>query len=359
MDKIPYGTKYAYDNLPYIFPNADIRTSRVFPDLSRNENAEDTARVLIIVGPEFTPEPDEMRALIHFAASGKNQIFISALNFGDTVMAMLNLAVKEDFFGGVDSAAISLLDPKKKDWVKYSYPGYSNRSYFTTLDTGYTMILGNDIMERPNFARISYANGGSLFIHLDPFAFSNFFLLHRDNKSYYDIALSYMSKSAGVVEWSDYFRYRKSRENSSSLRFILGNRSLRWAFWLTIILFALMFFIESKRKQRPIKVIHVPRNASEDFVKTVGRLYFQQKNNQNLATKMVAAFLENIRSAYKLSTSLLDEEFVRKLAFRTGRPVSETEKVVQLIHEVRLKPILSDQELMDLHNQISQFNKSA
>ncbi len=338
MDRIPYGTKYSYDNLPFIFPNADIRTSRIFPDLSRNENAEDTSRVLIIIGPEFTPEPDEMRALIHFAASGKNQIFISALNFGDTVMAMLNLALKEDLFGEEDSAAISLLDPIKRDWIKYSYPGYSNRSFFTSLDTGYTMILGKDIKGRPNFVRISYASGGSLFIHLDPFDFSNFFLLHRKNKSYYDIALSYMSKRADVVEWSDYFRYRKSRENFSSLRFILGNRSLRWAFWLTLILFLLMFFVESKRKQRPIKVIPVLRNASEDFVKTVGRLYFQQKNNQNLATKMVAAFLENIRSVYKLSTSVLDEDFVHKLAFRTGRPVSETEKMVQLIHEVRLKP---------------------
>ncbi len=359
MDRIPYGTKYSYDNLPFIFPNADIRTSHVFPDLSKNENGEDTSKILIIVGPEFAPEPDEMRALIRFAASGKNQVFISALNYGDTVMKMLNLTLKEDLFGEADSAEISLLDPIKGDWLKYSYPGYSNRSFFAGIDTGYTTILGKDIMGRPDFIRISYLGGGSLFIHLDPFAFSNFFLLHRRNKSYYDIAFSYMFKRAGIVEWSDYFRYRKSRQNFSSLRFILGNRSLRWAFWLTLILFLLMFFIESKRKQRAIKMFPVLRNASEDFVKTVGRLYFQQKNNQNLATKMVAAFLENIRSAYKLSTSILDEDFAFKLAFRTGRPINEIKKVVQLIHEVRLKSELSDQELMDLHNQISQFNKSA
>ncbi len=357
MDRIPYGTKYSYDNLTFIFPKATIRTSRMFPDLSRYENTDDTTRVLIIVSPEFAPEPDEMHALIHFAASGKNQIFISALSYGDTVMRMLNLSSARDLFGKEDSAGISLLDPIKRDWEKYSYPGYSNRTFFTGIDTGYTMILGRDIMGRPDFVRISYVNGGSIFIHLDPFAFSNFFLLHKENKSYYDIALSYMSRHAGVVEWSDYFRYRKRRENFSSLRFILGNRSLRWAFWLSLILFLLIFIVESKRKQRAIKVIPDLRNASEDFVKTVGRLYFEQKNNQNLTTKMVAAFLENIRSAYKLSTSFLDEDFVQKLSFRSGRPVSEATKMVQLIHEVRLKPVLSDQELMDLHNQISQFNK--
>ena len=92
------------------------------------------------------------------------------------------------------------------------------------------------------------------------------------------------------------------RESFSALHFILSKRSLRWAFWLTLILlFLLMFLVESKRKQRPIAEIPALRNASEDFVKTVGRLYFQQKNNQNLAAKMVAAFLENIRSTYNLS----------------------------------------------------------
>ena len=117
--------------------------------------------------------------------------------------------------------------------------------------------------------------------------------------------------------------------------------------------------MESKRKQRPIIEIPPLKNASVDFVKTVGRLYFQQKNNQNLAAKMVAAFLENIRSAYNLSTSVLNEDFVHKLAFRTGKPVGEVQQIVNLIHEVRLKPDLPDRELMDLHFQISQFNKSA
>jgi hypothetical protein len=357
MDKIPYGTKYTYDNLPFIFPDADIRTSSSFPILFQTENGNDTPRTLIIIGPEFRPEPDEMHDIIRFAASGKNQVFISALYFGDTVMAMLNLKLKEDIFFEGDSTEISLLGPDQNEWINYSYPGYSNRTYFDGIDTGYTMILGKNISGKPDFIRISYDKGGSIFIHLDPFSFTNFFLLHKKNSSYYDIALSNMQKQSRIVEWSDYFRYRKSRKSFSSLRFIIANRSLRWAFWLTLILFLLMFFVESKRKQRSIAVIPELRNASEDFVKTVGRLYFQQKNNLNLATKMITAFLENIRSSYNLSTSLLDEEFAQKLAIRAGRPLSEIILMVQLIRDIRMKPVLSDQELMDLHFKISQFNK--
>jgi hypothetical protein len=359
IDKIPYGTKYTYDNLPFIFPDADIRTSSRFPVLFQNENTDDTSRALIIVGPEFVPEPEEMNAIIRFASSGKNQVFISALNFGDTVMSILHLRLKENLYSLEDSSGVSLKDPVQDEWVKYFYPGYTNESFFEEIDTGHTTILGKDNMGRPDFIRLSYAKGGAIYIHLNPFAFTNFFLLHNKNKSYYDIALSYLPKQTAVVEWSDYFRYRRQKAAFSSLRFILSKRSLKWAFWLTIILFLLMFLIETKRKQRPIIEIPDLRNASEDFVKTVGRLYFQHKNNQNLAIKMIAAYLENIRSTYNLSTSLLNDEFSFKLSIRSGRPADEIKRMVHLIHEARLKPDLTDRELMDLHYLINQLNKPA
>lgn len=356
MDKIPYGVKYAYDNLSSVFPKADIHSSNRFPILFQGGNWEDTTRALIILSPLFAPEPDEMRSIIRFAASG-NQVFISALEIEDTVMSMLHQKQKGDLFYFQDSSEVSILDPIQKEWLKFKYPGFNYDFYFDVIDTGYTTVLGKNSTGHANFVRIAYGHGGAIFVSLNPFVFSNFFLLHKKNKLYYDLALSYLPRQTGVIEWSDYFRYRKRTENFSSLRFLLSKRSLKWAFWLTILLFLLMFIVESKRKQRPITEILPLRNASEDFVKTVGRLYFQQRNNQNLATKMVAAFLENIRSTYNLSTSQLNEEFAHKLAFRTGRPFSEIMHTFHLIHELRLKQELSDQELMDLHRQINQFNK--
>jgi len=356
MDKIPYGTKYAYDNLPFIFPRADIRTTSHFPVLYQRESTDDTTHALIIICPEFKPDLEEMNSIIHYAAKG-NQVFISSFYFLDTVMQMFHLKWARDEYTEGDSTEMRLLDPVGKVWFKYTYPGYSHDAYFVSIDTGHTSILGRDNKGYPDFIRISYAHGGAIFIHLNPFAFSNFFILHKENKSYYNIALSYMTSKARVVEWSDYFRYTRTKDGFSSLRFILANRSLRWAFWLTVLLFSLIFIIESKRKQRAIPEIPTFQNASVDFVKTVGRLYFQQKNNQNLASKMVAAFLEHIRSTYNLTTSVLNEDFAQKLAFRMGRPVYEISQLIQYIHDSRLKPDLSDQELMILHQQITQFTK--
>lgn len=358
MDKIPYGTKYAYENINSVFPNAAIRTGNQFPDLFQRGETTDTLRTLMIVSPKFMPEPDEMKSIIQFAALG-NQVFISALQIDDTVFAMLHQKREGNAFYFKDSSQLSIFDPIRKEWIQFVYPGYNCDSHFEAVDSSFTTILGKNSEGQANFIRISYEHGGAVFLHLNPLAFSNFFLLHKKNKSYYDLAFSYLPAQTGVVEWSDYFRYRKQKENFSAMRFILSKRSLRWALWLTILFFLLMFIVETKRKQRPITEQPPLRNASEDFVKTVGRLYFQQKNNLNLATKMVASFLENIRSVYHLPTSHLNEEFAQKLAFRTGRPFSEVAQLIQFIYELRLKEALSDQELMDLHQQINQFNKPA
>jgi hypothetical protein len=356
MDKIPYGTRYAFENLSSVFPKAVIRTSNQFPILFQGESADDTTRALIVLGPLFAPEPDEMRSIIRFAASG-NQVFICARNIEDTVMTMLHQKQRKSLFFLRDSSAVSILDPNGPEWKGFAYPGYEYDSYFEAIDTGYTTVLGKNSEGQANFIRIAYEHGGCIFIHLNPFEFSNFFLLHKNNKTFYDLAFSYIPRKTGVVEWSDYFRYRKRTESFSTLHFILSKRSLRWAFWLTIILFLLMFIVESKRKQRAIGEKQPVRNASEDFIKTVGRLYFQQKNNQNLFTKMVAAFLENVRTTYQIPTSQLNEEFAVRLAFRSGKPVDEIKKMVQFIYELKTKSVLSDRELMDLHEQINQFNK--
>jgi hypothetical protein len=384
MDNIPYGTRYAYENLSYLFPKAIIRTSDKFPILFGDENAKDTSRVLIVLTRAFVPEPDEMKSLIRFASSG-NHVFISAMYIDDTVLAMLRLKRQMITSNGPDSdsagnakqdvdnnkesvvtktnldtvtlAKISLLNPHTKEWLKYSYPGKFSGKHIEANETGFVRILGRDDRNNANFIRVSFAHHGAIYIHLEPLAFSNFFLLHNANKSYYDQAFSWMPERTGVVEWSDYFRYSHRSENHSALHFVLSNRSLSWAFWLTLILFSMIFLLESKRKQRAIAEISNLRNASEDFVKTVGRLYFQQKNNQNLAIKMVNSFLENIRSAYNIPTSVLDDKFCRDLAFRSGRHLNEVADLMQSIHDARLNIWLTDMEILNLHHKINQFNK--
>ncbi|MCP2830412.1 hypothetical protein, partial [Salmonella enterica] len=70
----------------------------------------------------------------------------------------------------------------------------------------------------PNFVKIGYDNGGAIYLHLAPTAFSNFFLLHKENKCYYDLVFSNLPQSTELVVWGDYFRTHKNGADRAGAR---------------------------------------------------------------------------------------------------------------------------------------------
>lgn len=132
---------------------------------------------------------------------------------------------------------------------------------------------------------------------------------------------------------------------------------LRWAFWLLLLLFLILYLIESKRRQREIPVINPLSNTSLDFVRTIGRLYFQRRDNHNLAMKMVAYFQDQVRTRFHLPVTALDEAFVDRLAYRTGYPKESLAPLVDYMYHLPTKAYISDEELLDFHGQLEAFYK--
>ena len=189
--------------------------------------------------------------------------------------------------------------------------------------------------------------------------FTNFFLLHQNNKSYYDQALSYLPKDVDVVKWDDYFRNRTASKNTgfSKLAPFLNNDILKWAFWLVVLLFSIIYLFESKRKQAIVPVIPPVKNASLDFVKTIGRLYFQRKDNKNLALKMSAHFLDNVRNRYNLPTSVLNDEFENRLAYKSDYDRKAIHDIVYTINTLPDQLSVTDEELMAFNDKLEKFIK--
>jgi hypothetical protein len=230
---------------------------------------------------------------------------------------------------------------------------------FSSVDTSITNILGKNATGDINYVKITYESGGSISIHLAPMAFTNFFLLHNDNKQYYDNALSHLPKDVDEVKWDDYFRNRTAnkKEGFSKLSPFLNDDILKWAFWLTVILFGIIYLFESKRKQSIVPVIPPVKNASLDFVKTIGRLYFQRKDNKNLALKMSAHFLDYVRNRYNLPTSVLNEEFENKLAYKSDYDRTAIRDIVYSIKTLPDQLSLTDDELLIFNDKLENFIK--
>lgn len=360
-DKIPYGTYYAYENLHYLFPDAEIIVNNEASPKFQSDywwkiNNNKGQVATIIVTPRVDPSDQELSAIFNLINQG-DHVFISAFSFSKKFLDSFSVKDRQySLFGFNDTLETTVHHPITDEEDSFSYPGYAYDNYFTSLDTTYVRILGKNNNGKANFIKINYKSGGSLYLHLEPFAFTNFFLLHENNKTYYDYALSFLPAHLKVVTWADYFRYQGS-DNFSSLRFILSNLSFSWAFWLLLLLFLILYLFESKRKQRMIPAMVPLRNSSLDFVKTIGRLYYQQRDNINIANKMAVHFLNHVRTKFNLPTSHLDKDFAERLAYKSGFDKISAKDIVDHIKVIQQQQSLSDEGLLAFNKKIEEFYK--
>ena len=366
-DKIPYGAYYAYENMQYMFPYAKITINKTSP--ARNvefypaaystteESSSKSKKAYVIISPQVIPNEYEISAMMSFVGDG-NYIFISTFYISDSLLKSINkkTSVAGEMLSFKDTLRVQIKNPIDYSRIAFEYPGNSYDSYISSLDSDYASILGTNEGGQPNFIKFTYKGGGAIFLHLAPMTFTNFFLLYKDNKSYYDIAFSYLPKSITEIKWDDYFRY-PNYSNFSSLKFLLSNLSFKWAFWLLLLLFLLIYLFESKRKQRIIPVIAPLRNTSLDFVRTIGRLYYQRRDNLNLANKMSAHFLGHVRTKYNLQTSFLDQEFTDRLSYKSGYNKESVSNIVEHIKSIQQQQLISDEDLISFNKEIEQFYK--
>jgi hypothetical protein len=380
-DKIPYGTYVAYENLHHLFPDASVVINKRSPDRYKSfsglknskdnsdDDYEDHKSTYIIISTEVEPDENEAAAILGMVSRGQH-VFISSLHISDIMLDSLHL--KTAYYSGAfnidDSLTVSVANPESNDSLSYSYPGKALDNYFVSVDSTFTTVLGHDKVGHPNFVQFDYEGGGALYIHLAPAAFTNYFLLHKSNKAYYDNVLSYLPKNSDVVRWDDYFRYHKSGNDNGSNNgkglfgagsWLSKQPALAQAMWLLLFLLLIIYLFESKRKQRAIPVIPPLKNASVDFVKTIGRLYFQRRDNQNLAQKMTVHFQDYVRSKYGIRTSLRDPEFEKRLAWKTGYDIKALSDLLYFINMLHDEPSVTDEGLLELNHKLEHFYKHA
>ncbi len=376
QDKIPYGTYVAYKGLAHLFPDAAIYTNRYEPGYWDSLSNYESDQALIIIAGKFNADEVEMKKLISFVEKG-NDVFVSARTISYDAGNMMNCKantydIPSNAEGDVkikDSLSVYLDNPPFEKQTNYTYPGKKLDASFFEIDDKTTEVLGEDEAGRPNFIRLR-AGEGNFYIHLAPLAFTNYFLLHKQNIGYYEKALSVINPAAKKVVWDEYYLNKKSGndndENKKGWFSVLmntkngnGKKPFRAAFWLAIFLLLLYVLLEMRRKQRYIPVVKKPRNDSMDFVKTIGRLYFDKGDHKNLCHKMSAYFLEHVRNKYKLLTGSLDEDFIKKLQHKSGAEEFEIREIVSFIKYAEDAPAISHKQLNDFHTQLESFYKKA
>lgn len=365
-DKIPYGTWVAFQSLPVFFPSASVYTSRLEPGYWDSVSLNNKRQAFIAITPSFMADEFEMGKLIEFARNG-NDVFISAAQISYDVKEIITAGEKKDLvrygFWSIDfmedSLELSLLEP---EFSGYAYPGKNYSSSFEQLNERTSRVLGKNESGYPNFIHLR-AGKGNFYLHLAPLAFSNYFLLHKNNITYYEKVMSFINPATEKIVWDEYYLFKRSdrqRQKKKSWLTVLSQYPALKAALLTALATLVIFMLlEMRRKQRYIPVVTRPKNDSLDFVKTIGRLYYDRGDHKNLCRKMSAWFLEHVRSRYKLATGALDDAFIKNLQFKTGVEAEEIKAIVDFIRNLDSAATVSAADVTAFHRKLESFYKKA
>lgn len=352
-DKNPYGTYILYERLGDLFSRARVTAVRqtLFEELAYRH---DTLSTYVLIAPALPMEQEDVDALCHFVEEG-NEAFISTYHLAPLLSDTLGLKISEPYTGLLeqDSLTVQLEDSVLAAGRSFGFQARTLKPWFSQLDSARTRILGSRSGGKANFVRVPFGSG-FFYVHAAPLAFSNSFMLFHDNQRYTAATLSYLRADSRRVYWDDYYSLGPAY-SGSILQFIMQQRYLRWAWRIALLAMVLYLLFGSKRRQRPIPVIGAEPNATLDFVRTVGQLYFNRQNNKNISEKKITYFLEYVRSRLSLPTQHLNAEFVRNLSRKSGAAEEDVRELLALINEVRVEPYPDNNMVMRLHSQINAF----
>lgn len=360
-DKIPFGTRALYELLPTVpgNPKPELLREPPYNFLTRQKTLVGTNYISIC--HSFNADNNDLRELLTYVRRG-NTVFVSAYELPDSLGQVLGFRAEAREDNMRDTTLLNnFTNPVLRKPGGYNFRHDDGRNYLR-LDTAkkrppYPItVLGRNARSEPVFLKVSYGKG-TFLIHNLPLALTNYYVLDPKASDYAFKALSYLP--AQRTFWDEYQNQgRFDEEEQTIFRYILTQPALTWAYYLTLLALLLYALFAGKRTQRIIPVVEPPRNTSLEFANTIGRLYFQQGDHDNMARKKIQYFLAHLRERYHLNTNVLDKEFIEILTRKSGAPADEVADLIRLIRAAQRSTLLSEYELLGLNSAIENFTSN-
>lgn len=365
-DKIPLGCYVFFNELKSVSSKPVLISNKTaFENLKDSKSNTKTVSVFINNGLSFDKQDSE--ALIKYVENG-NSVFLSSSYMYGVLTDTLNIRIGSDYNNFFKQPALNrFTSPYLKDKAR-RYKDVIENSFFIRVDTLNAIALGtttvkktekliNDSLPETNINYIKVPFGkknGAFYIHTNPFAFSNYHMLNG-NDAYAATVLSFLPKDQ--IIWDNYYKSGR-KVITSPLRFILQSKALKWAFYTALISLILFVIFKGKRTQRIIPVVEPLKNATLDFTKTIGDLYYQHGDFTNIINHKIQYFLEYIRTKYYLNTNELGESFISKLAIKSANKKDDTKAIIDYIVYLKSKKTHTESDLIELNKLIETFTKN-
>jgi hypothetical protein len=330
-----------------------------------SENYSWSKTVYFIIAPRLLTYKSEALAMAEFVENG-NTLFVAANYFDPFFLQQFSLSMQDDLSVISTPAAFKMQDTKKQltdsvlfDERQFSFFFYPIQKSLYADSATKQEVLGMNDYGNPDLLRILHGKG-QLIIMTNVQACTNYFLLTGNNHNYALSAFSYLPTDVSNVYWDDFYRRNVTRspEGKSLFSALLSIPALQYTFWILITIAALWTITNAWRKQRVIPIQKPNVNSSIDFTQTIARLYYNKKDNHNIAQKMIAYLQDHVRNKYYMNYNGINEAFGEILAAKTGLAPARMQSLVETIYEVQHNSNITDVTLLILNEQIQEVMKA-
>lgn len=357
-DKIPLGTFVFYESWKDQ-KKEQIDEIRIPPYEYLNSSPK--SGIYFFLNNYVNFDDNELEHLLNWVSEG-NDLFISAYDFGTNLADTLGIELAS-YIEGEDFRSrprLNFVNPEIELEEDLEFDHDLPAVFFKKVDTTENIVLGTAAFgetkkdKKINFIKTAFGKG-QIFLHSTPQAFSNYFLLKRENYRYNEALLSYLNESQ--VLWDSYYKSGKSFF-TSPLYILLNNRPLKWAYYFVLISAILFILFEGKRKQRTIPVVEPPSNKSYEFTDTISQLYLEKGKFHELGLKKISLFMEYIRTNYRLDTSKINDEFFKDLSEKSENDIEETKKLFERIFNFQERRYSDKKSFFELTTHINTFKNN-
>ena len=393
-DKIPFGAYVLYEELDELFEPHKVEEVEKDPISFLKEHKKDTNSNYLFINDYLGFDSAEVDDILEYVARG-NKLFVSSKSTSGFLADSLKLQSNYVYeYYEEDTVRVRLSNKSFKN-RSYVYTRGSMYSYFTNYDSTRTKVLGEVLPFNPlkaafenvlgnskkesdttetfqdklvkaaleksknrkvpqvNFVEVKVGKG-AIYYHLNPIAFTNYYMLQSGKEQYVAETLSYLNDGPVYVD-----NYGKSgkRVITSPMRYILSQSALRWAWYLTLAAIIFYFVFKAKREQRAIPVVKPLENSTVSFTRTIGNLHFQSGDYTGIIHKKINFFLERVRTTMYLDTTKLDQAFINKLAVKAVKPLDETTTLINTIKLLRNDGPHNQAQLKQLNARLEAFLK--
>jgi len=348
QDKIPFGTYALFDLMKETYPQDILKTNyRSFYEFAEKNEPENTNYIIITDNLELNNLA--INDILDYVEKGNN-LFIAANYFDYNLLDTLK--IEDDFFWHYeDSINFNFSNSKINDKEGFYFNKKIEGNYFSVLKHTRVTILGTGEDSLINFVKIKHGRG-NIYLNSQPFIYTNYNLLKKNNYEYVFKSLSYLPEQ--TTYWDEYFKPGNMIQNSP-LRVIFSSPALKTAYYLLAFGLVLYMLFIGKRQQRIIPIVKPLENTSLEFTETIARLYLHKKNNKDLSIKKYKFLLENIRQKHYINPKDFNVDNIDNISEKTSVDKKTIQKLLQQIKLIKQSDKVTDLELYNFNKLIERF----